>query len=485
MVGLYQILRFVFFLYFCILDWNKAIVFKSCILMIMSDKNERAVCSTVRLVGQLNARAGLKPTDLEKQAKVWKRHTLSKEEFDSLNKTYYTAHILSMTEAEGEKDRAVDLAEVRRFIYSPENGNINLPLRKFDYKQNEVVTLHEEYACNVRNISVWFFPYTPVLFSIEIDDSGNALNDITLMHSQWKNWAKQYDDFFGTEELKKILEPLLKLTCNEQSPAKLTFQDTKLRQYQVVQVDEPTLRDDLLYELATHSRIGVVADGDLHAPFKPSEEYFSRIIRDNSVSAFSNWKALALNDTFTVLAIDGIFCDSELDSNGDGYRYFEMLYMRCLVQEYYCFSRNNDYRENPKKLDAKDIRQEIESMEKYYFYDDLSYEFLPPLMYGAMAKGLGLDGDRRELTERVKQGLIELQRREEEQRRLNNDITIGAVKLFSVVTVVWTVYQMLCLIFGDCFKGWVSALVALVLSLALTYLFVRPLIRTLIQNRRK
>ena len=453
--------------------------------MIMSDKNERAVCSTVRLVGQLNARAGLKPTDLEKQAKVWKRHTLSKEEFDSLNKTYYTAHILSMTEAEGEKDRAVDLAEVRRFIYSPENGNINLPLRKFDYKQNEVVTLHEEYACNVRNISVWFFPYTPVLFSIEIDDSGNALNDITLMHSQWKNWAKQYDDFFGTEELKKILEPLLKLTCNEQSPAKLTFQDTKLRQYQVVQVDEPTLRDDLLYELATHSRIGVVADGDLHAPFKPSEEYFSRIIRDNSVSAFSNWKALALNDTFTVLAIDGIFCDSELDSNGDGYRYFEMLYMRCLVQEYYCFSRNNDYRENPKKLDAKDIRQEIESMEKYYFYDDLSYEFLPPLMYGAMAKGLGLDGDRRELTERVKQGLIELQRREEEQRRLNNDITIGAVKLFSVVTVVWTVYQMLCLIFGDCFKGWVSALVALVLSLALTYLFVRPLIRTLIQNRRK
>ena len=485
MVGLYQILRFVFFLYFCILDWNKATAYKNCILMTMSNKNERAVCSTVRLVGQLDARVGLKPADQEKQAKVWKRHTLSKEEFDSLNKTYYTAHILSMTEAEGEKDRAADLAEVRRFIYSPENGNINLPLRKIDYKQNKIVTLHEEYGCKVRDISVWFFPYTPVLFSVEIDDSGNALNDITLMHSQWKNWSKQYDAFFGTEELNKILEPLLKLTCDEHSPAKLTFQDTKLRQYQVVQVDEPTLRDDLLYELATHSRIGVVADGDLHAPFKPSEEYFSRIIRDNSVSAFSNWKALALNDTFTVLAIDGIFSDSELDSSGDGYRYFEMLYMRCLVQEYYCFSRNNDYRENPKKLDAKDIRQEIESMEKYYFYDDLSYEFLPPLMYGAMAKGLGLDGDRRELTERVKQGLIELQRREEEQRRLNNDITIGAVKLFSVVTVVWTVYQMLCLIFGDCFKGWVSALVALVLSLALTYLFVRPLIRTLIQNRRK
>lgn len=425
--------------------------------MEMSDFGIRAKSSRVVLVGQLNAPAGLKPEDLD--GKVWKRHTLKKREFDSLNKTYYTAHILSMTEAEGEKDRAVDLAEVRRFIYSPENGNINLPLRKIDYKQNEIVTLHKEYGCKVRDISVWFFPYTPVLFSVEIDDSGNALNDITLMHSQWKNWAKQYDDFFGTDKLKKILEPLLKLICDEQSPAKLTFQDTKLRQYQVIEVDEPTLRDDLLYELATHSRVGLVADNNLHAPFKPSDEYFDSIIRDNSVSVFSNWKALALNDTFTVLAIDGIFMDSELDKDGDGYRYFEMLYMRCLVQEYYCFSRNNDYRENPKKLDAKDIRQEIESMEKYYFYDDLSYEFLPPLMYGAMAKGLGLDGDRRELTERVKQGLIELQRREEEkqrkeneERRNRNDKVVSTVKIFAAVTIVATVSQMFAKIVG-CLDG--------------------------------
>lgn len=395
-----------------------------------------AIYSRVQLVGQLNAKE-MNAETLEGNPNVWHRHRLDKKEFDLLNRTYYTAHILSMVEVQAEGDtRLGDLSAVRRY-----DLRLRHRLRRY---------LHhyfKDYPAVIRRISVWFFPCGVILFSIEIDDSGNLLNDITKMHRQWKNWNKDFENF-RTEALVQVLKPLTELT-EEKDPARLTFQNTKMRQYQVVQVDEETLRDDLLYELATHSSIGVVANSDPHAFFKPSDKYFNNIIRENSVSAFSNWKALALNDTFTVLSIDGIYQDSELDKDGDGYRYFEMLYMRCLVQEYYCFSRNNSYREE-KELDAMREEHDIELMEKYYFYDDLSYEFLPPLMYQAMAKGLGLEGDRRELTQHVKQALKDRQRKEEEirncereERRSRNDKVVTTVKLFAVVTIVASVSNMI------------------------------------------
>lgn len=400
-----------------------------------------AKSSRLLLVGQLNAPASLKPADLD--GKVWKRHTLCMKEFDSLNKTYYTAHIQAMAEVKG----------VVRPEGMPQMYRYDLRLRH----RLRRCGIFKDYRASIKRVSVWFFPNGINLFSIEIDDSGMELASLTLMHRWWKCWSQGKYECFGTKRLEKKLEPLAKLTSS--GIGHLTFQDTKLRQYQVIEVDEPTLRDDLLYELATHSKVGLVADNNLHAPFKPSDEYFNSIIRDNSVSIFSNWKALALNDTFTVLTIDGIFMDSELDKDGDGYRYFEMLYMRCLVQEYYCFSRNNDYREKPDRVDADKMDREIETMEKYYFYDDLSYDFLPAMMYNAMVKGLGLEGDRRELVEHVKQAMKELQRienekrrKDNEERRNRNDKVVSTVKIFAAVTIVATVSQMFAKIVG-CLDG--------------------------------
>ncbi|MBP5190642.1 MAG: hypothetical protein J6031_06985, partial [Bacteroidales bacterium] len=164
--------------------------------------------------------------------------------------------------------------------------------------------------------------------------------------------------------------------------------------------------------------------------FKPANDYLDSILKNNTVSAFSNWKALALNDTFTVLANDNAFAEFEPD-----YNYFEMLYLRCLVQEYYCFSRNNAYREG-KRMSIKNADAEIDLMVKYYFYDDMSYDFLPPLMYGAMVKGLGLEGDRHELIGRVKQDL-------REQRSSRNDRAVAIVKIFAMLTVVSALGEMI------------------------------------------
>ncbi len=454
----------------------------------------RPVSSTLQLVGQLNARLGLTHADLDNMPGTWRRHRLSENDFNDLKGHYYTAHIYAMTETSASTEtpppddphgvaRPDDLHGVARYnALLPEHGPLVLPLR--------ARWGTTEYRCIVKNVSVWFFPICNlILFSIEIDDSGNTLSDITAMHAQWKNWSQNYEHNFSTDTLDKLLRPLAELTTDDDlkpSPdgsfkktlAHLTLDETKMRQYQVVQVDEPTLRDDLLYELATHSTVGVVADTNLKASFKPSDDYFHSIIRDNALSVFSNWKALALNDTFTVLAIDPVFQYSELD-----FRYFDMLYMRCLVQEYYCFQRNNHYRNEPADKNVAKLSLEIEKMEKYYFYDDFSYDFLPPLLYQGMVRGLGLEGDRRELTLHVKQGVRDAHRKMEEDRRKQNDVTIAIVKLFTIVTVAWTIFLMVKEIAGISDTCPLMALIFLVISLGVTAWLVRPFFKTDKENK--
>ncbi|MBQ6956595.1 MAG: hypothetical protein IJP80_08275 [Bacteroidales bacterium] len=395
------------------------------------------------LVGQLNVRDGFDCGKLEENPKLWRRSLLTEKEFRKLDKKYYTAHLLSMAEVvrDVKVERPCDLSAVRRYdMIFPEEVDSG--------------DLFKDYPCRIERVSVWFFPCEVILFSIEIDDSGRPLNDITLMHGSWKEWDDNYADF-GTKSLDNLLKPLSDLTKAPDKPDNLCFQNTKMRQYQVVQCDDDRIDDELLYEVATFSKIGVIGDPNQCARGKPSQDYYEHIMAENSVSAFSNWKALALNDSFTVLAIDGIYSDSELDSHGDGYRYFEMLYMRCLVQEFYCFSRNNGYREKS-DVDLFAEEHNIELMEKYYFYDDFSYDFLPNMMYQAMVKGLGLQGDREELTLHVKQAL-------REKRRRNNEIVVNSVKIFAVITVFWTLYTMFTTIF-ECLRGSVTAAIFTVLA---------------------
>mgnify|MGYP007069845775 CR=1 FL=1 len=406
-------------------------------------ESSNTVYSRTCLVGHLNAKSGLTSAVLEKRPDVWSRHQLSDGEFESLNRTYYTAHIISMAETgvKGiEEKRPESLKGVKRYSLSLKRTEKLMLLRKYDVSLGKVVALLDPYPATIKDVSVWFFSCDVILFSIEIDDSGVSLNDLTMMHGQWKNWTASYH-YFGTAELGKTLEPLTSLTA-EETPDHLTFQNTKMRQYQVVQVNESVVRDNLLYELASHSPVGVVADNNPTRSFKPADDYFNKIIEDNTVSVFSDWKALALNDTFTVLAIDEKYQESEQDSSGGGYRFFEMLYMRCLVQEYYCFSQNNAYRDRLQMKRPNEMVKEIEMMERYYFYDDLSYDFLPPLIYNAMVKGLGLESDRRELIGRVKQALGVEKKKADDKRQSRNNQVVATVKIFAVASVVWTAREM-------------------------------------------
>ena len=423
----------------------------------MNSKMPNNIHSTTCLVGRFNAKEGFSYEQLDNDTNNWERVILSKDDYEMLKIKYYPAHITAMMQVDGE----------------------NTSVLHYKLKLNDkiCIKLITNYSCELKEVSLWFFPFDIILFTLKFDDSGTKLNDLTKMHSMWKEWSSNYSTFY-TARLEQLLEPLSKNTASGKADS-LTKEETKIRQYQVLQIDGKELDDDLLYEIGTFSPVGVVKYPDPRRSFKPSDKYFKKTIEENIVSVYSNWKALALNDSFTVLTIDDIYEDSELDEHGDGYRYFDLLYMRCLFEEYYCFDRNNLFR-NQEFINVDEQLEEIKEMERNYFYDDLSYDFLPPLMLRAIDKGLGLQGDREELTQHIKQSYEEMQDKKEMQRRKIIEFVVSMVQVLAVFSISGTVYQLL-IASWDCLDCPLTAIITFAIAFVTSVL----IISVLIKNRRQ
>jgi len=404
--------------------------------------------SRVSLAGRFNIKKGVKPESLEKTG-VWERIKMPSSLYEEYKRFYYPSLLRSMIEIDDEEEQSI----CRYALKLPETTE-NLMILNVDGENAPAIN----YPCKINSIRLWFFKYEMVLFSIEIEDCPDSFSELTLMHSKWKDWNNQYESF-RTKALDDILKPLVSLT-GMINPAYITYSGTKLRQFQLIETD--SIDDELLYEVGSFSPIGVIANDNPQAKYKPSDDYFQRIKKENTISAFSNWKALALNDSFTIIAIDTFFRENEFEEN------FELLYMRCLLEEFYCFDRNNQYHED-KYIDSDKMEREIAYMEKHYFFDDMSYNFLPPLMYRTMVKGLGISENRNQLIEHVKKSLRDA-RHDRDSRAVN------FVQIFAGISVVWTLREMLIAI-SPCIDKGFSALVAAVISVAMTILLLkRPII---------
>ena len=91
-------------------------------------------------------------------------------------------------------------------------------------------------------------------------------------------------------------------------------------------------------------------------------------------------------------------------------------------------------------------------MEKYYFYDNISFNFLPNLLYQAIAKGLSIKEEREELSKQIKESRKEDIRKEKEREEKKKeaeskrkDRILAGVAIFAVISVMWD----FCSIFKD------------------------------------
>lgn len=376
----------------------------------------KAKYSHAFLTGSLNA--DIQPQDLDQ--KIWKRQILNLKDYNDLLSDYYQSFIDSMLEAEIQHrpdflesvchySVEIDTKCNHRFDINLTKGKAEVPFK---------------YSISLCKLHLFFFPNGIVLMVIEIDDGEVDINLMTLGHGLLIN-LKFVET--GNEELIEKMKPLLELT-KDNNLRNLVKDGNNLKIFQVVEVEEEDLKDNLLYEIGTFIPLGAVGGKD---GYSPSITYFNKTINDNCISVFNNWKALALVDSFTVIG-----------SNYNKWTwenlYFPLLYLRCIFEKTFCFSRNSTYRLDKS---VKNISQEITDMEKYYFYDNISYNFLPELLYDSMVKGIGLKDEREDISKQIKEQL-----KEKEEKR--NARLLAWVSVFAVFSIAWDFCSIIGVSFG-------------------------------------
>lgn len=355
--------------------------------------------------------------------------------YNGLCTLYYKSFIDSMIEAEPEvQQRPRFLNDVHHYYYDVPEQQRHITFRTFNY------------TLQLSRLHIFTFPFHISLFVIEVDDSGQELNALTLGHSTLSRWDWNWDKHFTDEvklQLTEALQPLKEFLPNADL-AGLISNGNKLKLFQAIQLDVAEPDDKMLYEIGTSQKIGCI--DNTKDRYCPASDYWKRIIHDNSVATFRNWKGLALMDSFTLLGtIDSFVRD---DCN---YLYFQLIYLRCLFEKTFCFTRNIAYRQSDKPV-GKELPNEMVLMERYYLYSDISFNFQPDLLYKAMAKGMEIEEEKQQLTTQIKERAQreEAKEKDEEEERLNKiAFWLAAFAIFSVVCDLSSIIQ-------SCDWSWIS-----------------------------
>ena len=363
---------------------------------------EKSIYSHYFLVGALNGH--ISPNQL---SGMWEKVN-NADEYAWICSMYYQGHVDAMLDVNEKRPSFLKDVSHYRFIYKhSDDGHgrkISLEGMKKNMDKDEFT-----YHFYLLGFHLYFFPLNIVLLAIEIDDSGTELNELTAAHN-----AMTQTYTYKREKLQSELTPIMDLLPSNDVSLVLGI-GNKFKLYQVIQLESETIKDSLLYEIGTSSPIGCV--GTKHS-LAPSQAYYDSIMNNNVVSAFSDWKGLALMDSFTM--ISNAAKREDWTWNRHFYlwnnHYFQLIYLRCLLEKTFCSSRNTHYRMTEESLD---ISEEIKNMERYYFYDKISHNFLPNLIYKAMSVGLELKEEREELSKQVKERAAEEKRiRKEKEERV-------------------------------------------------------------------
>ena len=184
---------------------------------------------------------------------------------------FYKAHIDAMLEADAlvQKERPDFLKDVHHYYAVVDEKNQNVVFKAikdgYDYKM-KILKLH-----------IFTFPLRISLFAIEIDDSENELNALTIGHFTLTRWAWEWDKNIIDEKeaLNSALQPLKNL-MPENDLKNLITDGNKLKLFQSIQYETEEPDDKLLYEIGTSSPIGCI--DNYQDRYSPATDYWQQIV---------------------------------------------------------------------------------------------------------------------------------------------------------------------------------------------------------------
>jgi hypothetical protein len=248
------------------------------------------------------------------------------------------------------------------------------------------------------------------------------------------------------------------------------YSGSKFRFYTIIDIAEdpaiPFDRNELMYEIGTCSRIGTM---QLNNHSTPSESYYNELLSDK-LDVFRNYSGLALLDSFTVVGEKNYFPVSAQGhySHHSWNRSYFRIYVFNLFMKYNLFRFNSRFLNDPVKY-----RDEFERFLNYYNFKQISFNFLPALIFEKMRRALGIDGEIEQFRDRLSSLATAIQ--EQQEKRQAALLTI--ISLVSSISAVKPIFDTVVAVKE--WLGWstpifisaASAFALLVLFLGLVILF--------------
>lgn len=351
----------------------------------------KAIHNTSFLCGSFSIRKERKDTFLIDRG--WEKIVRTREDQSLMEKFYYPEFVSFCYQTAQSK---------------PGEG---MMLYRLPVEEEIEITLREDrmHKVTVHNIELFILPYDLLIYSIQIKQDGAELDDITASLSLLRN-ISYYKDEFTHGSWGRVLSPIVELyrawsvmggkgePSGEFRYFDLMENGNKLKLFQVVEVDITQVgekeQEELLFELGTLAPVDSYSTQNFSSP---SRDYFERIMKQNKISIFNNWKGLSLFDTFTILSYPthSYLLDNWINT------YFGMIYIHSLFLKFYLFRMNIRFRK--KESSAVSLEEEFIAFERNYCFHKISYNFLPLEIYSALDTGLEINEERKLLYHMIEQ----------------------------------------------------------------------------------
>jgi hypothetical protein len=310
------------------------------------------------------------------------------------------------------------------------------------------VALSETYRFSITKIDIFLFPETIshsgneklgiYAFHVSLDEANSGSDSISTFINRMRLFESDHRIIKGGEGFSTLDFIEKKIIFQKISDKMvLNIMGSKLKTFTIINSDNSLEDpDQLLIDVGTAQLAR--NHKNKHTP-RNSEEMLQELKKTNIISVYSNWKALALFDSFTV-AGHGL---SDLSKTW-GTTYL-LIYIHCLKMKFYLFFVNADLSnfrgigKNPKKLRAKFT----EFITNNNFFS-ISYNILPNKIYRTMHLSLEISNEVKELEKKI--ATMNMIINEQYEKRLNRLIFLLA--LLGVVSVIFHASEFIMKVFS-------------------------------------
>jgi hypothetical protein len=315
----------------------------------------------------------------------------------------------------------------------------------FEYKFNSKTEINKETSLVILDSRLDLFDEGFAMFTINIKIDSDNISlfqysdasyltrnfETNIKNSVYEKWHAFIDNII-----------LLGSITKGKSVVVDEYSGSKYKLYMVLDLPELIQKETikpLLFDIGTVSMIGS-ANGNTY--YSMDKNYINQLIEFNSITIFNNWEGLALLDTFSIVGNKIIDIERKKNTYSNIYH---GIYLYGLFIKYELFKHNYDISD----LD-EDKRKEFQDFISKYYFNYISYNFLPTEIFYKIRTALDIEKELQILNDKI---VAVGQKIQEEQQDKTNKI-LGIVTVLTSLSSVQPVYDYL--IEGQKILGWSS-----------------------------